>query len=91
MKERPNLDEVIEEIQKTIYKYNLPRNIHAGTLMDVLYFLKEQEAKKPIYNEEKYGDHLPHCSSCEKVLPNISQYGKAKFCPNYGQAVTWDV
>lgn len=91
MKEQRNLDEVIEEIQKTIYKYNLPPNIHIGTLMNILYFLKEQEAKKPIYNEEKYGDHLPHCSSCEKVLPSISQYGKAKFCPNCGQAMTWDV
>ena len=51
--------------------------------------LKEQEAKKPIYNPKKYGDYLPHCSVCEKVLPNSSQYGRAKFCHNCGQAVKW--
>ena len=57
---------------------------------DVLKIIKEQEAKKPIYNEEKYGDYLPHCSSCEKVLPNRSQYGDAKFCHICGKAVKWD-
>ena len=57
---------------------------------DALALLKEQEAKKPIYNAEKYGDYLPHCSSCEKVLPNSSQYGRAKFCYNCGQMVKWN-
>jgi hypothetical protein len=56
---------------------------------DALALLKEQEAKKPIYNNEKYGDYLPHCSSCEKVLPNRSQYGDAKFCHICGQVIRW--
>ena len=63
---------------------------HIDAINDALALLKEQEAKKPIYNEEKYGDYLPHCSSCEKVLPNSSQYGKAKFCYKCGQAVKWN-
>ena len=92
MKERPNLDEVIDEIQTMIdeNQRSLVRFIHIGTLMDILYLLKEQEAKKPIYNTEKYGDYLPHCSSCEKVLPNRSQYGKVNFCSECGQAVKWN-
>lgn len=57
---------------------------------DAIALLKEQEAKKPIYNYKKYGDYLPHCPSCEKVLPNISQYGFAKFCHRCGQAVKWN-
>lgn len=58
--------------------------------MDVLALLKEQEAVKPIYNEEKYGDHLPHCGNCEKVLPNNAVYGKVNFCHYCGQAVKWE-
>lgn len=57
---------------------------------DALELLKEQEAKKPIYNYKKYGDCLPHCPSCEKVLPNVSQYGFAKFCPECGRVVKWE-
>ena len=57
---------------------------------DALELLKEQEAMKPIYNEQKYGDHLPHCGNCEKVLPNNGVYGKVNFCHYCGQAVKWD-
>lgn len=63
---------------------------YSQAIEDALALLKEQEAKKPIYNAEKYGDYLPHCPSCEKVLPNSSQYGRAKFCHRCGQAVKWD-
>lgn len=43
MKERPNLDEVIDEIQKMIdeNQRSLIRFIHVGKLMDILYLLKE--------------------------------------------------
>ena len=59
-------------------------------LMDALELLREQAARKPIYNEQKYGDHLPHCGNCEKVLPNNAIYGKVNFCHYCGQAVKWD-
>lgn len=49
--------------------------------------LKGQEAVKPIYNKEKYEDHLPHCGNCEKVLPNRALYGKVNFCHYCGKAV----
>lgn len=57
---------------------------------DAAELLKEQEAVKPIYNEEKYGDHLPHCGNCEKVLPNNAVYGKVNFCHYCGRQVKWD-
>jgi hypothetical protein len=52
--------------------------------------LKEQEAVKPIYSEEKFGDFLPHCPVCKKVLPSVSQYGKSNFCYNCKQEVKWN-
>ena len=54
---------------------------------DVVSLLNEQEPVKPIYNEEKYGDHLPHCGNCEKVLPNDAVYGEVNFCHYCGKAV----
>lgn len=57
---------------------------------ETLNLLKKQEAMKPIYSEEKFGDHLPHCPVCKRVLPSISQYGKSNFCHNCGQAVKWN-
>lgn len=57
------------------------------SLLDDL--LKEQEARKPIYNEIKYGSHFPHCGNCEKLLPNNVVYGKVNFCHYCGQAVKW--
>lgn len=47
-------------------------------------------AKNPVYNEQKYGDYLAHCPSCEKTLPMISQYGKSNYCYHCGQAVKWN-
>lgn len=52
--------------------------------------LKELESVKPIYSEEKFGDLLPHCSVCKKVLPSISQYGKSQFCHRCGKRVKWE-
>jgi hypothetical protein len=52
--------------------------------------LKAQEALKPVQNEEKYGDALPHCPLCEKPLPNKAIYGKSNFCYHCGQAVKWE-
>lgn len=55
------------------------------TEVDML--LKAHEPVKPIYNEEKYGDHLPHCGNCEKVLPDNAVYGKVNFCHYCGKAM----
>ena len=55
-----------------------------------LELLKAQEALKPVQNEEKYGDALPHCPLCEKPLPNKAIYGKSNFCYHCGQAVKWE-
>jgi len=49
--------------------------------------LQNKKAIKPIYDEERYGDYLPHCRNCKKVLPNNAVYGKANFCYYCGQAV----
>ena len=56
-------------------------------MADAYDLLTEQEAVKPIYNDEKYGDHLPHCGNCEKVLPNPALYGKVNFCHYCGRPV----
>ena len=61
-----------------------------SSVVELLAILKEQETIKPIYNEEKYGDHLSHCGNCEKVLPNNAVYGKVNFCPYCGRAVKLD-
>ena len=57
---------------------------------DTLKLLKEQKAIKPIYDEEKYGDHLPHCGNCKKVLPDNAVYGKVNFCHYCGKVVKWE-
>ena len=57
---------------------------------DAITLLEEQEPLEPIYNEEKYGDHLPHCGNCEKVLPNNAVYGKVNFCHYCGRSVKWN-
>jgi len=56
----------------------------------IMELLKEQQPMKPIYSEEKFGDHLPHCPACKKVLPSIPEYGKSNFCHRCGQAVKWE-
>ena len=88
MKKRPNLDEAIEEIQKTINKYNngLLRYVHVGTLTNILYVLKEQEAV-PVGNGK--------CPSCNWDFENgeldFSNINESRFyCPRCGQAVKWE-
>lgn len=61
---------------------DVPEN-YEWALEDAVW-LKRQEPMKSIYNEEMFGDHLPHCPVCKKVLPSISQYGKSNFCYNCG-------
>ena len=78
-------ENVIKEFEE-ICGYTL-RPHEFRVLNNVLALLKEQEAVKPIYNEEKYGDHLPHCGNCEKVLPNRAVYGKVNFCQYCGRPV----
>lgn len=80
--------EILDEFNDINYVYNnSSKRETLSWMLDEL--MKEQEAKKPIYNYKKYGDYLPHCPLCEKVLPNISQYGFAKFCHRCGQEVKW--
>ena len=88
----------IEDMLSNINKENLLSfggHIDNGAVFlelmtNVLTLLKEKEQMKPIYNEEKFGDFLPHCPVCEKVLPSVSQYGKSNFCHSCGQAVKWE-
>ena len=63
---------------------DVPEN-YEWALEDAVW-LKEQ---KPIYSEEMFSDHLPHCPVCKRVLPSVSQYGKSNFCHNCGQTIKW--
>lgn len=66
MKEQPKLEEVIDLIQKTIDEdqRSLVRFVHVGTLMNILYLLKEQEPREITKDEweswkkAKYRDPL---------------------------------
>ena len=49
--------------------------------------VKEQKPKPPITSEEQYGDHLQHCPSCGRALPNRGIYGISHYCYKCGQAV----
>ena len=96
MKERPNLDEVITDIQKMIdeNQRSYIRYIHVGTLMDILYLLKEkkQEAVKP----KLVGVNTWICGECEALLgwEDFSRSGleliEYKFCPECGHEVKWE-
>lgn len=81
------LNDVAEDKDWTMYYSESERQMLAK---DALSLLKAQEPIKPIYKEEKYGDHLPHCWNCEKVLPNNAVYGKVNFCHYCGMAVKWN-
>ena len=72
------------------YKHGEYLDCMEELLKAALALLEEQEPLEPIYNEEKYGDHLPHCGNCEKVLPDNAVYGKVNFCHYCGKAVKWD-
>lgn len=59
-------------------------------MLDALTLLKAQEPMKPVYNEKKYGDHLPHCNNCGKRLGSYSVCKHANYCSYCGRAVKWD-
>jgi len=52
--------------------------------------LKVKEPKSPITSEVQYGDHLEHCPSCGRALPNRGIYGRSHYCYKCGQAVKWE-
>lgn len=84
-----NREEVIEGLEiftkdDGMWKYHY---CVASLFSEAVALLKEHQAVEPIYDEEKYGDHLPHCGNCEKVLPNSAIYGKVNFCYYCGKAV----
>ena len=93
MKERPSLDEVIADIQKMIdeNQRSYIRYIHVGTLMDILYLLKEQEPVKAVADGEDY-----RCNNCGTVIgwpgwePGGVEEVKDKFCPECGRPVKWE-
>lgn len=41
--------------------------------------LKIQKPIRTVTSEAQYKDHLRHCPSCEKALPNSGEYGKSQF------------
>ena len=94
MKERPNLDELINDIQKMIdeNQRSLLRYVHVGTLMDILHCLKEQEPVKAIAD----GEDSYMCNNCGTVIgwaewePGGIEEMKYKFCPECGRPVKWD-
>ena len=91
MTDREKIIKAIEKAKKQSEEYAQDCIIVPFKEADmILALLKEQEPMKPIYNEEKFGDFLPHCPVCKKVLPSVSQYGKSKFCHYCGQAVKWE-
>ena len=58
--------------------------------INVISTLKAQEPMSPITSEVQYGDHLRHCPTCGKSLPNSGEYGKSYYCYKCGQAVKWE-
>ena len=88
MKERPNLGEILDEIQKMIdeNQRSLVRYIHVGTLMDILYLLKEREPKPPVVKENSYGLKFYYCPSCGKDF----YQNKFSFCEKCGQEIKWN-
>lgn len=91
MKERPNLDEVINDIQKMIdeSQSSYIRYIHVGTLMDILYLLKEQEPKTVLHRED--GEYCPRCSTITTRAIGVQKlHLGTSYCPYCGQAVKWD-
>lgn len=101
MKERPNLDEVINDIQKMIdeNQRSYIRYIHVGTLMDILYLLKEHEAREPHYTTLRYivdGIEVtarhPECPKCIenglRLWDAEIEKGQA-YCKRCSQAVKW--
>lgn len=60
MKERPNLDKMIDDIQQIINsdKNSQVRFLHVGTLMDILYLLKEKKEEDQLYPDS--------CNSCNR-------------------------
>ena len=91
MKERPNLEEVIADIQKMIdeSQRSYIRYIHVGTLMDILYLLKEREPKPITITTNEYGMKFYHCPNCNKTFYEPWELYK-DYCYNCGQAVKWE-
>lgn len=42
--------------------------------------LKIQKPMRTVTSEVRYKDHLRHCPSCGKALPNSGKYGKSSYC-----------
>ena len=87
MKERPDLDELINDIQKMIdgNPRSYIRYIHVGTLMDILCLLKEQKAVViPHRNYQYLSDYWCKCGW------HLGKKGDVKFCPECGKLVKWD-
>lgn len=95
MKKQPNLDEVIADIQKMIDENprSYIRYIHIGTLMDILYHLKEQEPVL-LKNQHKPGGHIinansPWISRCPRCGRKV-EGRQTRYCKYCGQAVKWE-
>lgn len=79
------------------YIANLEQGVPLVALETATARVKELEAMlkvvkksvKPVYDYEKYGDHLPHCNNCEKRLASYSVCKRANYCSYCGGAVKW--
>ncbi len=91
MKERPNLDEVIADIQKIIdeNQRSYIRCIHVGTLMDILHLLKEKKPKPIAITTNEYGTRSYHCPNCNRTF--FGPFDAYKdYCYRCGQALNWE-
>lgn len=60
-----------------------------GYIMEGYNQLKTQKPMCTVTSEVRYKDHLRHCPSCGKALPNSGEYGKSNYCYKCGLAVKW--
>lgn len=86
----PDVKEVVNGLEMS-YKYsNVDENntlVPQWIVLHAIALLKAQEPMSPVTSEVQYGDHLQHCPSCGKALPNSGEYGISHFCYKCGKAV----
>lgn len=79
--------------EEAIEVFDEMKKCYLGGIVDAIDMaieaLKAQIPMSPVTSEVQYGDHLQHCPSCGKALPNSGEYGISHYCYKCGQAVKW--